>query len=56
MSTDLGAIKQLKDNQKDTNERLDRLSATVAQLLAEQQRTNQLLEWMGQRLSPVNPG
>jgi hypothetical protein len=52
MSTDLAALKQLKDNQKDANERLDRRYVLLEQLVTEQRRTNQLLEWIGQRTGP----
>lgn len=38
--TEAAMLNQLKKAQGETNERLD-------QLLAEQRRTNQLLEWLG---------
>lgn len=38
---DAGVLTQLKKGQAETNERLDRLAAA-------QERTNQLLEWLGQ--------
>lgn len=40
---DAGVLTQLKKGQAETNERLDRLAAA-------QERTNQLLEWLGQIL------
>jgi hypothetical protein len=39
--TDQAILNQLKKAQGETNERLDRL-------IAAQERTNQLLEWLGQ--------
>jgi len=48
--TEEGIARQLANSLRETNERLDRL-------LAEQQRTNELLEWLGRviALPPDNP-
>ena len=42
---DAGILTQLKKAQAETNDRLDRL-------VAAQERTNQLLEWLGSVLAP----
>jgi hypothetical protein len=48
--TEEGIARQLANSLRETNDRLDRL-------LAEQQRTNELLEWLGSviALPPDNP-
>jgi hypothetical protein len=48
--TEQGARNAQVEEQGDTNELLSRLLELHRQLLQEQQRTNQLLEWLGQLL------
>lgn len=50
MAVDIASVKELRDVKALIEAQTARLAPLLEQVLAEQRRTNQLLEWVGQRL------